>query len=63
MSFKSLRCREKQDRLYVYWEKGSNNLADYFTKQILPQASYHNAASFSTYGKMSTYGKLSCDNN
>jgi hypothetical protein len=31
-----LRCRESQDQFRYYWDKGSNNWADYSTKHHPP---------------------------
>lgn len=37
MRYNWLRCRENQNQLYLYWDKGSNNQADYFTKHFGPK--------------------------
>ena len=34
-----LRDRVSQSQFYIYWDKGSNNLADYYTKHWSP--TYH----------------------
>ena len=37
MSFHWMRCRIKQNQLRLYWQKGNQNLADYFTKSFPPE--------------------------
>ena len=37
MRFNWLRCRENQQQLHIYWEKGKNNKADYFIKHFAPK--------------------------
>lgn len=39
MRYHWLRDRNAQNQFYIFWDKGSNNLADYFTKHYSP--TYH----------------------
>ena len=35
--FHWMRCRIKQNQLRLYWQKGNENLANYFTKNFPPK--------------------------
>ena len=37
MRYQWLRCRENQKQLRIYWDKGKNNTADYYTKHFPPK--------------------------
>jgi hypothetical protein len=37
MRYNWLRCRENQKQLRIYWDKGANNKADYYTKHFAPK--------------------------
>ena len=41
MRYNWLRCRETQQQLRIYWDRGTNNLADYFTKHHPPKHHIH----------------------
>ena len=41
MRYNWLRDRETQEQLRIYWDKGTNNLADYFTKHHPPKHHVH----------------------
>ena len=37
MRFQWMRCLNKQNQLRLYWQNGTGNLADYFTKNFPPE--------------------------